>query len=429
MPDPALSRRKFLKGVSAGALALGAAPLGAPAVLARGADDRITMAVIGTGGMGGGHVRQLVEMQERENIRLAAVCDVFRERAKSNAAHCKGEAYEDYRKLLERKDIDAVVIATPDHWHAKMSIDSMEAGKDVYCQKPMTLTIEQAIEVRDAARRLGRKLQVGVQGTSSDRYWKAREAIAADRIGKVVWSQSSYCRNSREGEFNWTIDPLAGPSAQGDKYLNWDLWLGHEFGLAPKTGFDPEHFFRFRKFWPYSGGVATDLMYHTLAPLLLSIKGPKGEYPVRAVAAGGIYVQKDRRDIPDTFFIMLDYPSEHTIVLVSVMTNTSGVEERICGNEATLTFQDGVTLRAQDAWKEEFQKKNGSPEAFNLKTTARREHMENFLDAIRGKAELHCSHELGAATMVGIKLGVEAYRSHKTAVWDAAKEKAIVSGV
>ena len=425
MNNMSVSRRQFLKTTSVGALALGAGALGTPAIQAREANDRLVMAVIGTGGMGGGHVHQLVEMQEKENVRLAAVCDVFRERAKRNAEHCKGEAFEDYRKLLERKDIDAVVIATPDHWHAKISIDSMSAGKDVYCQKPMTRTTEEAIQVRDAMRKLGRKLQVGVQGTSNDRYWKAHEAIKAGKIGKVVWSQTSYCRNSRDGEFNWPIDKAAGPSAEGDKHINWDLWLGHEFGLAPKIGFEPEHFFRFRKFWAYSGGVATDLMYHTLAPILIATGGKNGEYPARAVAAGGIYVQKDTRDIPDTFFINLDYPSEHTVVIVSVMTNTSGLEERICGNEATLTYGDGVTLTAQGDWKEEFQKKNGAPDKVVIKTEPRRGHMENFLDAIRKNADLHCSAELGAATMVGIKMGVDAYRERRTVTWDAKSEKQV----
>src|ERR1043165_5486762 len=143
----------------------------------------------------------------------------------------------------------------------------------------------------------------------------------------------------------------------------------------------------------------------------------------RAVAAGGIYLQKDTRDIPDTFFIALDYPSDHSIVLVSVMTNDSGIEERICGNEGTLLFQDGITLHAQGAWKDEFKKKNEGQEKFNIKTPPRRGHMENFLDAIRGKAECHCNAELGAATMVGIQMGVEAYRGRKTITWDAAQEK------
>src|SRR5437867_11312350 len=104
------------------------------------------------------------------------------------------------------------------------------------------------------------------------------------------------------------------------------------------------------------------------------------------------------------------------------MTNTSGLEERICGNEATLHYQDGVTITAEEAWKAEFLKKNGVADRYNVKTTPRRGHMENFLDAIRGKAELHCSAELGAATMVGIKLGVDAYRGRKTVTWDAAQE-------
>ena len=418
-----LTRRRFLRKASAGALALGIVPRVAPAYQAKGANDKVTLAVIGVGGMGSGHVRQLVDMEARENIRCAAVCDVFRERVTRNAAVCKGEGFEDYRKLLEKKDIDAVVIATPDHWHAKISIDSMAAGKHVYCQKPMTRTVEEAIQVRDAARKSGLRFQVGVQGTSNDQFWQAQKAIAEGRIGKVVWSQGSYNRNSRDGEFNWPIDRDAGPSASGEKHIDWDMWLGHQFGLAPKVGFNPEHFFRFRKFWSYSGGVATDLMYHVLAPIVLMVGGKRGEYPLRAVAAGGIYVQKDSRDIPDTFFVMIDYPSEHSVLLVSVMTNSTAFESKIYGNEATLVFQDGVTLLPQSDWKAEFEKKNGPGEKHVIKTEPRREHMENFLDAIRGKGELHCDQELGCATMVAIKMGVDAYRARKTVTWDPKAEK------
>ncbi|MBI4601646.1 MAG: hypothetical protein HY721_06765, partial [Planctomycetes bacterium] len=116
---------------------------------------------------------------------------------------------------------------------------------------------------------------------------------------------------------------------------------------------------------------------------------------------------------------------EHTVVLASVMTNTNGLETRICGNEATLLLQDGVTLLPQDDWKEEFRKKNGAADKHTIPTTPRREHMENFLDAVRGKADLHCDHELGCAVMVAIKMGVDAYRARKTIAWDAKLEKAV----
>src|SRR3954454_24394249 len=159
MKHPSTSRRSFLKS---SALATGAAVLGAPARLrAVGANDRIRIGVIGVGGMGTGHVGSLTKKSDAENIQVAAVCDVYQRRTNRAKEICKGEGYADYRRLLERNDIDAVLIATPDHWHAKLSIDAMEAGKHVYCEKPMTHTVEQAIKVRKAVKRLNKVFQVG----------------------------------------------------------------------------------------------------------------------------------------------------------------------------------------------------------------------------------------------------------------------------
>src|SRR5690606_36965262 len=137
----------------------------------------------------------------------------------------------EYREVLDDPNVDAVIIATPDHWHTKIAIEAMEAGKDVYCEKPLSLTIEQALECRDAVKRTGRTLQVGPQATSGDLYWKAQQAIREGRIGKIVWSQGSYCRNSRGGQFNWRIDRDAGPNnpQDADGYVWWDRWLGHEY--------------------------------------------------------------------------------------------------------------------------------------------------------------------------------------------------------
>ncbi len=108
----------------------------------------------------------------------------------------------------------------------------------------------------------------------------------------------------------YQIEPNAGPQATGEDHIDWDMWLGHKWGLAPKIPWNPEHFFRFRKYWPYNGGVATDLLYHKLAPLLIAVAGANGEYPWRVNASGGLYIEKDGRDIPDTFLMTADYPSE-----------------------------------------------------------------------------------------------------------------------
>ena len=447
----ALSRRRFMQAAAATS-----AWLTMPAASwarALGANDRINLAVIGTGGMGTGHTRSLMGRRDRDNVSVIRVCDVYRRRLNNAVKVIEGRDASgtmEYRDVLDDPDVDAVVIATPDHWHTKIAIEAMEAGKDVYCEKPLSLTIEQALACRDAVRRTGRVLQVGPQRTSDDRYWKARRAIAEGRMGKVAWSQASYCRNSQGGQFNWGIARDAGPDnpPDADGYVWWDRWLGHEWGLAEEIPWNADHFFRFRKYFAYNGGVATDLLYHHLAPLLLAISGPDGEYPKRVVASGGIYVEKDERDIPDTFMMMVDYPSEHTIVLVSVMINDVGIPVVIRGQWGTMELGDRrITIKEQGTWWREFRERNTGllahrmardeqgnekPDpgpgaaSFDIHTSPRRDHMGNFLDSVRGDAQPHCNIDLGCSTMVAIKMGVEAYRQSKTLLWDPDSERVIM---
>src|SRR2546427_2949026 len=329
MPPTKFPRRTFLKTSAAAAAATALPGVSYAAVL--GTNDRINFAVIGCGGMGTGHLGSLVKRSESDNITVRAVSDVYQRRLTRAKGICHGEGYPDYRKLLERKDLDAVLIATPDHWHAKISIDAMDAGKHVYVEKPMTHTVEQAIQLRDAVKRCKKVLQVGPNGTANDSFWQAHEAIKAGRIGKVTWAHASYNRNARICLFNehQKIDPTAGPHKTGEDYIDWDLWLGHQWGLAPKIPWNPEHFFRFRKYWPYNGGVATDLLYHKLAPLLIAIAGANGEYPARVNANGGLYIEKDGRDISDTFLMTADYPGPTSPFLLCTLTNGAGIPHRL----------------------------------------------------------------------------------------------------
>jgi predicted dehydrogenase len=425
MNEGEISRRDFLKTTAATAGAVAFSGLAPPTAL--GANDRIQFAVIGCGGMGTGHVDSLVKRSEADNIRVDAVCDVYRRRLARAQGICGGEGSMDYRAILDRKEIDAVLIATPDHWHAKIAIDAIAAGKHVYVEKPMTHTVEQAIALRDAVRRYKKVLQVGPQGTGSDSYWQARAAIAADRIGKVTLAQGSYNRNARICLFNahQKIDPTAGPDRSGDDYVDWDMWLGWKWDLAPKIPWNPEHFFRFRKYWPYNGGVATDLLYHKLAPLLLAITGPDGEYPLRVNASGGLYVEKDGRDIPDTFILTADYPSEFTVLLVSTLTNDTQLEDRIYGKFGTMDVGGEPWLRANGEMGDEFKAKNNGKSDLRLPVTQRRDMEGNFIDVIRGQTPLHCNAELGAATMVAIKMAVESYRQRKTMLWEAKRERMV----
>lgn len=426
MKTPHTSRRDFLKTstvVAMGALAFSRSTYSAIV----GANDRLRFAVIGCGGMGTGHLGSLVKRSDSDNIKVVAVSDVYRRRLTRAIGICQGEGYPDYRKLLDRSDVDAVLIATPDHWHAKISIDAMESGKHVYVEKPMTHSIEQAVKLRDVVKRLGKTLQVGPNGTANDSYWQAHEVIKAGRIGKVTWAQASYNRNARTCLFNehQKIDPTAGPNNAGEDHVDWDMWLGWKWGLAPKIPWNPEHFFRFRKYWPYNGGVATDLLYHKLAPLLIAIAGPNGEYPRRVSATGGLYIEKDGRDIPDTFLMTADYPSEWSLFLVSTLTNDAGLPDKIYGKHGTMELGGEPALRWNGDFKEEFKAKNDGKEEVRLPIRERRDLEGNFIDVLRGKDQLACNAALGCATMVAIKMAVESYRQSKTMLWDAKREKMV----
>lgn len=416
------TRRGFLAATAAGTLSLSAAS----AARVAGANDRLRIGVVGCGGMGTGHIGQLVKRADKDNVAVPAVCDVYVRRVERAKKISGGDGTGDYRRVLDRKDVDAVLIATPDHWHGKITVDALAAGKHVYCEKPLTHTVEQALAVRDAARKAPKLVvQVGPNATADDGYWQAGDAIRAGRVGKVTWAQGSYNRNARDCLFNThqKIDPTAGPDKGGDDHVDWDQWLGHKYGLAPKIDWNPEHFFRFRKYWPYNGGVATDLLYHKLAPLLVALAGPDGAYPLRVSAAGGQYVEKDGRDIPDTFLMTADYPGEFSVFLVSTLTNDTQLPDRIYGKYGTIDLGGDPLLKANGDMKAEFRAKNGGADEARLTRSPRRDMVGNFVDVVRRNGKLNCNVELGTATMVAIKMAVEAYRTRKTLTWDPKAER------
>lgn len=407
------NRRDFMKTAVGGAVGAGMA-LHTAASWARviGANDRVNFAVIGCGGMGSGHVRQLVAQREPWNVDLIAVCDIYEPRKNHAKEASRGKLFHDYRKLLEMRDIDAVVIATPDHWHARNALDSLDAGKHVYLQKPMTHTWEEAKAVCEKVRRTGLRLQVGTQHASEDRWWRARDAIQNGYVGKVLWSQGSYSRNSKGGEWNYGIDADANPGN-----LDWKAFLGP----APQRPFSKERYFRWRKYWDYSGGIATDLFYHKLGPMLLAL-GP--EFPTRVTSAGGIYQHPDR-EVPDTFFTTIDYPSDHTVVLCSSMASSFGIEDIIRGHEASIILRrDKIVIRSEGTYRDEFVERYGDNE-IEIVTQPRTGHVENFVKAVRGEEKLHFDAEIGYKTQVAISLGVEAYRRNRVIRFDPLEEEVV----
>ena len=430
MSKKSVSRRDFMKGAISTGIAVGITTSNRN-VQARilGANDRIQIGVIGVGGRGRYLLREVLSIQESTStVKVLAVSDVYEKRKKIAQDLCKGEAYADYRELLARDDLDAVIVATPDHWHARMAIEAMNKGKDVYLEKPMTHTVEEARQVVEAAEKKQRVFQVGSQRTSSDQWWKARKVIEEGGIGQLIMSQGSYHRNSTEGEWNWPIDAEAGPNGQGENFIDWKMWLGP----APERPYDADRFFRFRKYWDYSGGIATDLFYHVMAPL--NICWGQAQFPYRVSGNGGIYVFKDEREVPDTFTLTADYGAGHTVCLSSSMANDTHIPGLIRGHEGTIIMVpdgqfegrvDYITVVPQKIAKDKFRTKYGNGIEVKLECEKRESLMMNFLNCVRNRQKPVLDALTGYKAQVTISLSVQSYREGRVLYFDEATQKVV----
>jgi predicted dehydrogenase len=429
-----LNRRDFVKsavgaGVALKALGHSRGVMGKTA----GANDQINVALIGVGGRGRDLLGWVMRTGEQPNTpaRVVAVSDVYAKRLRAAKETAKCEGYIDYREILERKDVDAVIIATPDHWHARIAIEAMDKGKDVYLEKPMTHTVEEAKKVYEKVKQTSRVLQVGSQTTSSDQWWKARKAIQDGMIGKLIMSQGSYHRNSTQGEWNWSIDAAAGPNGKGDDLIDWKMWLGS----APKREYNADRFFRFRKYWDYSGGIATDLFYHVMAPL--NICWGEAQFPYRVMASGGIYIFKDEREVPDTFTLTADYPQGHSLVLSASMANETHIPGLIRGHEGTIMMVpegkfegkvDYITVTPQRIFKQKFVEKHGADEV-KINCEPRESHMENFLRCVRTRETPVLDALTAYKAMVTIGMSVQSYREGRVLFFDEAKQKIVYDAI
>ncbi len=430
--DESVNRRDFLKTASAVGSTLG---LAGSAFAARpgkmasgrviGANDKINVGVIGCGGRGSYVSSEFAKLGARDNsCQIVAVCDVYEKRKKKNQDRYKVDGYLDYRELLDRNDVDAVLVATPDHWHAKIALAAMDKGKDVYLEKPMCHTIEEARQLVNTVRETKRVLQVGSQTTSGDQWHKAKKAIADGMIGNMLMSQGSYHRNSVEGEWNWPIDAGAGPDGKGEDYIDWKMWLGS----APKRSFDADRFFRFRKYWDYSGGIATDLFFHVVAPMQICWSEP--QFPHKVMAGGGIYQFKDSREVPDTFYLAGDYPKGHSMVLSASMANSQHIPGLIRGHDASLIMvehgrfeghADYITVKPEkNVISAEYKAKFGSDD---IKIPVENDnpmetHINNFLSCIRSRQKPTLDVDTAAHAQVLISMAVQSYREGHVLYFD-----------
>ena len=428
-----LSRRECMKGA-----ALGMAGLATRRAWARvlGANDRINVAMIGLGGRGSLLLDMVLEHRKnKQDIEIVALCDVYQKRLSAAAQKVPGaKTYTHHQDVLQRQDVDAVFIATPDQWHAPITLSAMQGGKDVYVEKPMTHTLEEAKVVAERAAALHRVVQVGVQGLSWRRWHKIHDIIQSGMIGQVVAVQGTYSRNDTAGDWNWPIDAAAGPNATGDDHIDWEQWLGS----SPKIPFDADRFFRFRKYWDYSGGIATDLHYHIVAPFHVAIAN---EFPTRVSGMGGMWVYKDARETPDTFLTAADYPSKYSMTIQSSQVNEHGPTTMIRGTKATILLSDeweGPPSRQYDyadiipesPYVQEFVKKNGSDlvRIDGVGNEGDQLHVDNFLQCVRTRQQPNCPVDLGYKVMATIDLSVRSYREGKIYYFDPEKKVVFEKG-
>ncbi len=295
-------------------------------------NDTIQIALIGAGGMGQGDAQLATSIA---GVKLIAVSDLYDGRIDRAREKWGGDLFSsrDYREILARADVDAVIVATPDHWHSRIAIDALEAGKDVYCEKPMVHALAEGPRVIEAQRKTGRILQVGSQYASSVVYQKARDLLSEGAIGPLNSVEAWLDRNTAIGAWEYSIPPDATPER-----MDWDRFLGD----APRQSFDPVRFFRWRNYRDYGTGVAGDLFVHLLTGLHFAT-GSLG--PSRVYATGGLRFWKDGRDVPDVMLALLDYPdtSAHPAFNARLKVNFESAEPaesfgvEFIGSEGTIT--------------------------------------------------------------------------------------------
>ncbi|MCA8999102.1 MAG: Gfo/Idh/MocA family oxidoreductase [Planctomycetaceae bacterium] len=409
-----VNRRHFLKTSS---VAAGAASVlsTTSALKAAGSNGKIRIGFIGPGGRGfGAHVKTLAKLKnEGANIELVAVAEVYSEQRDMVADYIKSEngnepaKYVDYREMIEKEDLDAVSIATPDHWHHKQIVDCLAAGLHVYCEKPMTKHVTEALDVVKAWKKSGKVMQVGVQGTSQPIWNLANSMLNEGKLGKVLMFQTEYFRNSAMGQ--WRYYQLK--KEMTPKTIDWKMWLGVEEGLSEDRPFDREVYAQWRRFWPYGSGMYTDLFVHRVSMML---KATGLRYPGRVVGAGGLYLEYDGRDVPDVATVAADYPEGvHGLVSSTMCNQETRLTQCIRGHFGSFVFEGNkiqfIPERPQVTLDSSIKEETFEAENIGDDTYA---HFKNWIAAMEADDPAMCNNdpELGAAAVSTVILGAQSYR-------------------
>jgi len=441
-----INRREFIQRSALGAATTAAVrPAGLwESAAQRSPNNRIQIGIIGVGARVQSGLQQAA--MAVPGVEVVGVVDAYRGRVERAIERTGGRAkdYGDYKAMLADKSIDAVIIATPDHWHRIQTVEALAAGKDVYLEKPMTYVIDDGQEMISAAKKHNKILQIGSQGISSKTQQTAREMIQSGRLGQVTMIRASYNRNTASGAWLYPIPPDAN-----EKTVNWEAFLGP----ADKKPFSLERFFRWRCYWDYSGGIATDLFVHLITTINYVMNA---KMPTTVTAMGSNYRYKKTHEVPDTVNAILEYPEAFTVNLSSTFNNQSASESgfEILGTEAALIFRGGqmvfkpenvnednawvVTswpskleaayydnpkVRAAElpgTWKPQMKKQEEIYDEVGEDATFT--HMAQFFDSVRTRKAPIEDGLVGHRAAASAHMVNESIRKHKSLHWDFASE-------
>jgi predicted dehydrogenase len=411
----ATSRRDFLKqGAAAGAASLVAAPLVLAGEQVKGANERIGVGFIGTGGRAGAHIGICLKLKAEGRCETVAVCDVYAPRVQAAAQKTGGKIYRNYKELLADPRVDVVCIATPDRLHAPQAIDAIRAGKDVYCEKPLThwSQFDLARQVGEEAEKHKRIVQVGTQFVADDAYAEVRKLLADGIVGKIVHVQAGYFRRGDWGERM----PIPDANAKPGPDLDWEQFLGD----APKVPFSVSRFFQWRMYWDYAGGPSTDLLVHSFTPAfcLLGL-----DFPERVMGGGGNF--QYAREVPDQCNILIDYAGGPSVVLMNSLSNFTGIQTILRGTDGLIQFGDvehmdkGIRIvpLAKDK-KEIVIPWKGAGDTGRLWT--------NFFDCVKSRQRPYSPIDTAVRVQAPLNMGILSHRENKVARFDKAKQQIVL---
>jgi predicted dehydrogenase len=392
-----------------------------------GPDDPVRIGVIGTGGMGTGHVRSFMRMaaNNEANVRIEALCDVCEPRltrAREAVNETQGgevALYADYKEVLARPDLHGVLIGTPEHSHAMIGEDAIKAGKDVYFEKPMTLTLKDALRLRKVAAQNPQVVCcVGTQYVMTPSYLAAQQLISEDAIGKPVWSQTSFCRNSKDGEWlYYGIDPEWDP----DVNIDWKAWCEPQRRIP----WNPEIYARWRRYRAWSTGIIGDLLVHHMTPLVRALNPG---WPVRVVASGGHYVDKAMEN-HDQVNLQIEFEREHTMIVVGSTANELGLERIVHGHKGNLYVggRDAL-IRPEQLWVDEVDEREipaPEPTVINGREIRGEQNLLrlHWLDCIRSREAPISDIQLGTQIMVIVDLATRSLWEGGAFEFDLGRQK------